>query len=246
MEITTGLTPSPWLATIYGVPGIGKSTIAKHAPNPLFIDAEGGLKRIDCHKLPMPKSFDDMIEQLRFAYGNQDYQTIVIDTLLAVSTLIEQAVLNEADNPKNGLKDSKKFPYDMAKVLLCSKWHLFIKILKQIIDESGKNVLCIGHDRIETVTNPSGDNFQRHSINMYKNAVDFFVADMDAVLFAHYEKVFTKKAGTEQKVVAATGNRLLTTEEKLFCVGKNRMNLPSEIPFNNKPEIEKFFEYLNK
>jgi hypothetical protein len=244
MKISTGITPSPWLATIYGVPGIGKSTIATFAPTPLFLDVEGGLKRIDCHKLPKPKTFSDLIDQLRFAFGNKDYQTIVIDTLLAVSELIEQSVLDEAGNPENGLKNTKKFPYDMAKSLLCAKWHLFIKVIKKIVDESGKNVLCIGHEINETVANPSGDNFSRHSINMYKNAVGFFVADMDAVLFAHYEKIFTSKAGTEQKVVRKTGNRILITEEQLFCVGKNRMNLPPEITFNKPEEISGLFQKL--
>jgi hypothetical protein len=242
MEILKGKQRKPWLATIYGVPGIGKSTLATFASNPIFVDIEGGLNRIDCDKTPKPNSLTEFLDQLRWAFGS-DYDTVVIDTLLALNYMIEKAVLEERG--ADSLKDSKKFPYDLAKQLMVAHWSAILRIAKALVEDGGKNVLFIGHSCIETVKNPSGDNYERNSINMNRGAIDYLVAEMDAVLFATYEKVFTSKAGSEQKSVSATGTRLLFTTEKLHCIGKNRMALPERLTFNNSDECRKVFELLN-
>ena len=46
-QIHHGPRPSPPRFLIYGVEGIGKSTLASQSPNPIFIPTEDGLDQID-------------------------------------------------------------------------------------------------------------------------------------------------------------------------------------------------------
>ena len=50
--ITAGVQDSPVKTVLYGPEGIGKSTFASHFPDPVFIDTEGGTKRLNVKRLP--------------------------------------------------------------------------------------------------------------------------------------------------------------------------------------------------
>jgi len=55
-QIRTGKQSSPPRILLYGTEGIGKSTFAAQAPNPIFIPTEDGLNEIDCASFPMAKN----------------------------------------------------------------------------------------------------------------------------------------------------------------------------------------------
>lgn len=67
---------------IAGYPGIGKSTLALSAPNPLHIDVDFGIDRIEPrYRKPyiQPKSYDEILEDLT-PINLQDFDTLVFDT----------------------------------------------------------------------------------------------------------------------------------------------------------------------
>lgn len=67
---------------IAGYPGIGKSTLALSAPNPLHIDADFGLDRIEPrYRKPyiQPKSYDEILEDLTPS-NLRNFETLVFDT----------------------------------------------------------------------------------------------------------------------------------------------------------------------
>lgn len=55
-KIQTGRSNRPPRLLVYGVEGIGKSTFAAHAPNPIFIQTEDGLDELECSKFPLATS----------------------------------------------------------------------------------------------------------------------------------------------------------------------------------------------
>lgn len=67
---------------IYGNPGIGKSTLALSAPNPVLLDFDGGVHRVNgafqCPTLQV-KSWDEVLEALEEDLS--EFGTIVIDTV---------------------------------------------------------------------------------------------------------------------------------------------------------------------
>lgn len=78
------LVVKPTLAMlIYGQPGIGKTTLACSAPEPVLFDCDGGVQRINGgHQVPtlQVERWEDINEALTEIEGGQEYRTIVIDT----------------------------------------------------------------------------------------------------------------------------------------------------------------------
>ena len=67
---------------IAGYPGIGKSTLALSAPNPLHIDVDFGIDRIEPrYRKPyiQPQSYDEILGDLT-PINLQDFDTLVFDT----------------------------------------------------------------------------------------------------------------------------------------------------------------------
>ena len=66
---------------IYGLPGVGKTTLAASAPKPIVIDCDRGMKRVNPEyrcDISNVSSYKDLLEDVK-SLGNE-YETIVIDT----------------------------------------------------------------------------------------------------------------------------------------------------------------------
>ncbi len=92
---------------IAGYPGIGKSTLALSAPNPLHIDLDFGIDRVEPrYRKPyiQPASYDEILGDL--AEGNKEldeFDTLVFDTGGKLITLMSQWAIKQ--NPKYGQRD---------------------------------------------------------------------------------------------------------------------------------------------
>ena len=83
LPIITGKTPTAPKVLIYGLPGVGKSTLAAKLKRPLFLDFEGGLNYMDVARLPQIQSFDEFVNYLVFmnkSPKSENYDTLVIDS----------------------------------------------------------------------------------------------------------------------------------------------------------------------
>ena len=90
---------------IAGYPGIGKSTLALSAPNPLHIDADFGIDRIEPrHRKPyiQPASYDEIKNDL-IPSKLKDFETLVFDTGGKLISLMSLWAIKE--NPKYGKRD---------------------------------------------------------------------------------------------------------------------------------------------
>ena len=66
---------------LYGLPGVGKTTLAASAPKPIVIDCDRGMKRVNPEyrcDISNVSSYKDLLEDIK-SLGNE-YETIVIDT----------------------------------------------------------------------------------------------------------------------------------------------------------------------
>lgn len=90
---------------IAGYPGIGKSTLALSAPNPLHIDVDFGIDRIEPRYRKayiQPRSYDEILEDLK-PENLTDFDTLVFDTGGKLITMIGLWAVKQ--NPKNGRRD---------------------------------------------------------------------------------------------------------------------------------------------
>ena len=102
--VTAGVQSAPVKTVLYGPEGIGKSTFASHFPDPVFIDTEGGTKRLNVKRLPQPTSWAMLLDEVaEVRKGNIPCGTLVIDTADWAERLCIQAVCAKAK--VNGIED---------------------------------------------------------------------------------------------------------------------------------------------
>lgn len=90
---------------IAGYPGIGKSTLALSAPNPLHIDVDFGIDRIEPRYRKayiQPQSYDEILEDLTLE-NVRDFDTLVFDTGGKLISLMSTWAIRK--DPKNGKRD---------------------------------------------------------------------------------------------------------------------------------------------
>jgi len=58
-NLVTGKILTPLREVLYGVEGIGKTTHAASAPNPIFISAEDGSNHLNVQRFPVPETYQD-------------------------------------------------------------------------------------------------------------------------------------------------------------------------------------------
>ena len=246
MKILKGKTSPPWSIMIYGVSGIGKSSLASLADEPLFLNLENGLSRIHCDKTKHLKTFDEFSNALSFC-AKSPYKTVVIDTVSALEDLLIHQIISEkkkSTGAKNidSIGDKKYFPYGEGGVVLRAKWAYVMQMIDRL-KELGKRVILIAHEALHLITNPDGEDYQRVSPNINKKSVDVVAARLDGIFHMHYERINRVKENSVQKVVylADTGKRLVLCQERASALAKNRFGLPKTMGVTTGDEIKEFY-----
>lgn len=128
---------------IYGQPGIGKSTLALSAPNPVCIDTDKGMHRVE-PQLRAPSlqvnSYEQILELLNSKELAQ-FETIVFDTIGEVLTVMEPYLIKQ--NPKNAKANGSLSLQGYG-----ARKYEFIELLK-LIAKKNKSVLFVAHEKEE-------------------------------------------------------------------------------------------------
>ena len=130
---------------VYGEPGIGKTTIACSAPNPVLFDYDGGVQRINgAHQVPtlQPQSWEDTnaaIEEIEREMP--EIQTIVIDTAGKMLDYMSAFIIK--NNPK-----MKKFDGSLSLQGYGVRKQMFVDFINRLAI-SGKNVIFVAHEKEE-------------------------------------------------------------------------------------------------
>ena len=81
LPIKSGRLNKPVKAVIYGLEGTGKSTLAAHTPNPLFLDTEGGTTYLDVNRIDQFTGWEGLLNTIdEVARDPSCCATLVIDT----------------------------------------------------------------------------------------------------------------------------------------------------------------------
>ena len=230
--IQRGCAERPPRVTVYGPPGVGKSTWAAGAPKPIFIQTEDGADQIGVDRFPLCRTFDDAMECLR-ALGREghDYQTVVLDSADWLERLAEAKVA--ADYNATSIDDTgvKAFGYGKGRELAASLVSMFVKSLDWLRDNKDMAVIIIGHSEVKRFDNPLGNAYDRYQPRLYKASLATVIEWSDALLFAGYE-TFTRTDDTGRKdrvVGVGDGRRILYTDERPGHLAKNRYSLAPKL-----------------
>lgn len=228
MEIIKTRRNKPPRILLHADHGIGKSSLAAAAPNPIFIQLEDGLENIDTSAFPLCKTFDEMLAQLTQVYQERhDFKTLVLDSLDWTESIIARHVCQEG-----GKKSISDFGYGAGYQAMLEQFGRVVKALTAIREERGMIVICICHSQIKSYVNPLGADYDRHTLKLRDKNAELFMEWCDLIGFMHFN-VFTStaKKGFGQESTKAYGgtDRVLSCAPNAAYVSKNRYGITDDI-----------------
>ena len=226
--VTSGIQTAPVKTVLYGPEGIGKSTFASHFPSPVFIDTEGGTKRLNVARLPQPTSWAMLLDEVaEVRKGNVPCGTLVLDTADWAERLCIQAVCARAK--VNGIED---FGYGKGYTYVKEEFAKLLDALEEVLN-AGHNVVVLAHAAITKFEQPDAvGNYDRWGMKTSKQVAPLLREWCDMLLFANYKTVVEKAgSGPNAKNKASGGRRVLYTSHHPCWDAKNRFGLPEELPF---------------
>ena len=233
IEIHRGKKQNARRVLLYGPCGVGKSTWAAGAWQPLFMCAENGVDDLDVASVPANgvyqnwPSFLADLQELTSNPKNYGFQTLVIDSLDWLEKIIWRDVCDE-----HGHKDISEFAYGKGYGIASHYWRQFIGCLEAARAQNVFIVL-LAHHKIERFESPDTDAFDRYTINLHKLASAMIQEWADEVLFANFKaEVRESGDGIHKTKKGIGGRRYVLTTNKPTAVAKSRLNLPDEIDLN--------------
>ncbi len=231
---------------LYGVPGIGKTSLAAFIPGIVLAIAqdEDGINRLKEAGLvpegvpvlpPVANWSDllDMLEQLRT--GEHNYKAIAIDALGSMERLCHEEVCRRDFN--NDWTDKGFMGYMRGYETSLSEWRMFINALDKLRDERRTSIMLLGHAKVSPFRNPEGPDYDRYNVDVHNKTWALTHRWADMVLFANYEVAFAAGESTKKKAKAHGGqSRVIYTEHHAAYDAKNRHNLPDEISMGSSGE----------
>lgn len=232
-QVIDGKEATPYKILIYGAPGIGKTSLAYQAPNALIIDAENGSSKLDVRRIHV-ENHNQLRQAAKWA-AQQDFQTIVFDTMTAIEKMLTETVLSE-----RGWKTLSDAPFGQGVVTLHNEWVKHLTTIDYLI-QRGKNVIYIAHSRIKPFQSPNTENYDRYEPDVLGKSLPYITSVFDAVLFFHTKTIIKQMDMKDHKDIGAiAGARQLLTVDKVHAVAKNRFDLPDYLPVTNNKDASLF------
>ena len=186
----------------FGMPGVGKSTSAAGAPNPLFVDYDRGIKQLSVDRIPGPKTWVDAMSVFREVATERARQDArVIDTINPLEELAVQHVC------KVGRKESLgDFGYGDGYAALKNEWRAMLSVLDMVADR-GMAVCLLAHSVVRQTSDPQLGPYEVYTTGLQKGTWAVTARWCDMIGFCAFENARIK----DEKRSVYTGQRQLLT-----------------------------------
>lgn len=231
LRVIRGKVRKPVRVVLYGVEGIGKTTLASLFPRPIFLDTEGSTFRLDVARAPNPQDEDD--PQLRdwthiesalldLRQDRQGFETVVIDSADWAERLATVHLLGN----KRSIED---FGFGKGYVMLAETIGKLLARCDDLV-RAGMNVVFVAHSKVVRVSPPDQtDGYDRYELRLHKQVAPLLKEWADLVLFANYRTHIIEGEDGRKKAKGGK-DRVLFTERTAAFDAKNRFGLKPEIP----------------
>lgn len=232
---------------LFAPEGWGKTSFGAFAPKTAFIEGrdESGLaKLVEFGRIPdvptiKAKTWPRFIAELD-SIGTSEtpppFQMLCLDSVSAFETMARDFICQRDFNGqwtgKEGFQSYYKGFFRTA-----DEWILMLTRLEAIQEKHGTTMLMLAHSKVKTLSNPSGDDFDRHVIDCDDRIWGPTAKWADAVFFGNWLTILSDSG----KGIGGTVRKLYTTHTD-NCDAKNRFGLPSVIEIPN--DESKGFETL--
>jgi hypothetical protein len=233
------------IVTIYGVPKIGKSSLAAEFPRPIFIQTAEGESvpaGVTADTLEV-RNYAELCEAIGALVNEEhNYSTAVFD-----STTGLQNILRAETCARNGWKDIEDPGYGKGYKMACSVLLEYIDGIMTLRRERNMAIVQLGHADISRFNAPSTDPYDRYRISMHKDMADIIEANSDVIAFVNFKASIKKvDAGFNKTQSHAEGGNLryMFLEERPHTVAGNRFGMPPELQYKKGEGYAALAKYL--
>lgn len=220
---------------VYGVEGVGKSTLGAKSDKPIFISPEGGCDQLrDIEGNPVIEmdgitdwdSLKNAIHQL--LNEAHDFKTLVIDSADWIESLAHSKIIAGSGKSiitcNGGYGAGYRQSQNMHKAL--------IEDLAKLREQRGMNIVVTAHAHVKPVKDPSSmDDYDGYEIKAHEFVSSLWREWVDGLFFVRFHTV-TESADGKTKARALTdGRRVLYTVKQPAFQAKNRYGMPPELTF---------------
>ena len=220
--ISKGKLNTPLKGLFYGIPGVGKSTLAASFPKPLVLDIEGSTGRLDVDRVELRnQTFDDgpgsiMDWTRKLGRESHEYQTLVIDTIDWLEPKIWEQTSKRLQVASIEVPGFHKGYRESSLI----EWPAFLGNCTYLVEIKNMNVVLLAHCEQKRVIDPMVAEYDRYDINLHKWAGPKCVEWAEVVGFLITEKM-VQRLGQREKV-DTNNERILLINEGGHYVAKNR------------------------
>lgn len=243
LESSTDLTPP--IIVIYGVDGIGKTTLASEFENAVYLHTRGEKLPSDVTHIPRSpiKNYPDLkADLIDLLEDDHDFKWVIIDALDGVEPLVWDETCYENDK-----KDIEAFGYGRGYVAADEFWGDILDLLVEM-KEAGIGVIILAHPSIERFDSPITEPYNRYTIKIHKRANALIREAADIVAFMnHRVNVKEVEINRNKKVSHAEGKaRMIYLTGTPAFDAKNRYSMPDQIEYRKGKgydELQKHFPH---
>lgn len=216
---------------LYGVDGVGKTSLAAEFPSPIYLPTEGETPPSDID-LPTPgtiESYDALLDVFgELLSTNHDFGTVIVDSMDGLEPLVWQATCRRL-----GVNSIEEPGYGKGYAESDTEWREYLAATSELA-RAGLYVVQLAHPDIVRFDSPTSDPYSRYSIKLHKRANALVREQSDVVAFMNYRVSLKEKdVGFNKKVAHAEGGseRQIHFNEKAGFVAKNRHSMPDSIVY---------------
>lgn len=229
----------PFVGTIVGVQGTGKTSLACTFPDVFMIRTQGEKPPQDIPEHQQPttleiNSAEELWDALKALLREEHaFKTLAFDTATGLDILFTQDVL-AADPNARGLNQSHGGYGNGASMV--SAMHMRVrKAAEMLRKQKGMNIIFLAHAEIVDVSPPDGDPYSSYSLRLPKKSMAPYLDSVDCVGFLKQERVVRGAVeakgdrGAKPGRAISSGDRVLVTYLTPAMASKNRYGITEDL-----------------